>query len=572
MTFDQRQQKIILQWLKTQAKTQKKELHFSVVLGTFSGLLIIAQAWLLAWILHDLIINKAIFAQLVAVLLELVILILVRAAIQYWRDQINFRTGLQLRKTLRKQILDRLDQLGPAFIKEKNIGSWSTLLIEQIEDIQDFYSRYLPQMKLAMLIPIFIVLAISPINWPAALILCITAPLIPLFMAMVGMGAADINRKNFLALNRLSGHFLDRLKSLETIRLFNQGILQTQEIGATSERFRRKTLDVLRLAFLSSAVLEFFASVSIAIVAVYFGFSYLGELNFGSYHWGISLFAGFFVLILAPEFFQPLRDLGTFYHAKAQAVAAADAIYTFLHNKSNEIIPLSTQKIKLNSPIQTIIATDLVILTHTGKPLLGPLSFQIHAGQHIALIGKSGEGKTSLVNGLLGFLPYQGSLTVNGIELKDIDKITWHNQLSWIGQNPYLPAATLQENILLAHPKCNDTKLNNAIIQSYLHEFIPMLPQGIDTEIGEDAVRLSVGQAQRVAIARAFIKPSQLVILDEPTASLDNASRKIVNTALKAIYTGRTVITITHQHDSLEALDTLWQLEKNTLTITKVPL
>lgn len=187
--------------------------------------------------------------------------------------------------------------------------------------MQDYYSRYLPQITLAVFIPLLILITIFPINWEAGAILLTTAPLIPLFMVLVGMGAADANRRNFVALARLRGNFLDRLRGLDSLRLFNRAVAETAQIAKSSEDFRSRTMEVLRLAFLSSAALEFFASLSISVLAVYFGFSYLGELNFGSYGLGVTLFFGFFVLMLAPEFFQPLRDLGTFYHAKAQAAA-----------------------------------------------------------------------------------------------------------------------------------------------------------------------------------------------------------------------------------------------------------
>ena len=203
---------------------------------------------------------------------------------------------------MRQQVLDKLQQLGPAWIQGKPAGSWASIIVEQIEDMQDYYSRYLPQMYLAVFIPLLILIAVFPINWAAGIILLATAPLIPLFMALVGMGAADANRRNFVALARLSGNFLDRLRGLDTLRLFDRAQAETAQIAKSSEDFRSRTMEVLRLAFLSSGVLEFFASISIAVVAVYFGFSYLGELNFGSYGLGVTLFSGFLVLILAPEF------------------------------------------------------------------------------------------------------------------------------------------------------------------------------------------------------------------------------------------------------------------------------
>lgn len=566
MSFDQKQQKKLFNWLKEQTSTEKPALHTSIALGMLGALLIISQAATLAFILEALIIKKIAPGMLIRPLFCFGSLVVLRAFVHYFRQEINFAIGSRLRNQLRNRIFTHLDKLGPSFIKSRQLGSWSTLLIEQIEDIQDFYAHYLPQLKLATFIPLFIVIAIFPVNWAAGVIFCITAPLIPVFMAFVGMGAADINRKNFLALNRLSGYFLNRIKSLETIRIFHQGNTQATQIEAASERFRHKTLDVLYLAFLSSSILEFFASISIALVAVYFGFSYLGELNFGSYHTGVSLFAGFFVLLLAPEFFQPLRDLGTFYHAKAQAVAAAESLYAFLQIQKSD---KSVQYKKLMGSLQIIRATNVTVLNHNGTALVGPLSFEIKAGEHIVLVGKSGAGKTSLMNALMGFLPYTGSLTINGIELNELAPEDWHSRLSWVGQNPYLFCASLKDNVVLSNPGCTEETLLNAIQHAYVAEFIPHLTEGLETRLGENAVRLSVGQAQRVAIARALLKPFEMVILDEPTASLDKNSQAIVNEALKNMTKGRTLITITHQPDSVISKNNVWLLEDNTLKITE---
>lgn len=327
----------LIRWLKKQSAPAQRWLRLSMLLGLLSGLLIIAQAWLLATLLQSLIIDKLPRAELTADFWLLAGTFALRAVISWLRERVGFICGMKVRQQIRKVVLDRLEQLGPAWVKGKPAGSWATIILEQIEDMQDYYSRYLPQMYLAVFIPVLILIAVFPINWVAGLILFVTAPLIPLFMALVGMGAADANRRNFVALARLSGNFLDRLRGLDTLRLFNRAKAETDQIRDSSEDFRRRTMEVLRMAFLSSAVLEFFAAISIAVVAVYFGFSYLGELNFGSYGLGVTLFAGFLVLILAPEFFQPLRDLGTFYHAKAQAVGAAESLVTFLSSESESI-------------------------------------------------------------------------------------------------------------------------------------------------------------------------------------------------------------------------------------------
>ncbi|GAL30728.1 transport ATP-binding protein CydD [Vibrio variabilis] len=317
--MDKKKQRSLNKWLKEQSKLAKRWLMIAIGLGVLSSLFLLAQAALIATILHQLIIEHVDKHELIPHFAGLIVAVAGRAACAWGREIAGFKCGEQVRIYIRQLILDKLRELGPTYIKGKPAGTWATLVLEQVEEMQEFFSKYLPQMSLAVAVPVIILVVVFPINWAAGLIFLVTAPLVPIFMALVGMKAADANRKNFKALQRLSGHFYDRLQSMTTIRLFNRTNAETEVLHGASEVFRKRTMDVLRLAFLSSAVLEFFTSISIAITAVYFGFSYIGELNFGHYGVGVTLFAGLFILILAPEFYQPLRDLGTFYHAKAQA-------------------------------------------------------------------------------------------------------------------------------------------------------------------------------------------------------------------------------------------------------------
>jgi len=556
-------QQHLLRWLKSQTGHGKRWLRLSLVLGLVSALVVVCQAWLLATLLQSLIVEHRPRETLLVPFILLLSCFLLRAVLAWLREKVGFECGRAIRATLRQRVLDRLGALGPAWIKGKPAGSWATLLLEQIEEMQDYYSRYLPQMLLALFVPCFILIALFPVNWAAALILLCTAPLIPLFMALVGMGAADANRRNFLALARLSGHFLDRLRGLETLRLFHRAEAETESIRAASEDFRQRTMEVLRLAFLSSAVLEFFASLSIAVVAVYFGFSYLGELNFGHYGSGVTLFAGFLALILAPEFFQPLRDLGAFYHAKAQAVGGADSLESFLTSSDTQAHERGDRVIDLQHGL-TVRAKDLQVLSPEGQLLAGPLSFTLASGQRVALVGQSGAGKSSLLNALSGFLPYQGSLQINGVELRELDPAFWQQQLAWVSQNPHLPASTLRQNIVMGGNEEHE-KLLRVCEQAGVTEFLPRLPAGLESETGEQASSLSVGQAQRVAVARALYKPCHLLLLDEPGASLDSHSERHVNSALLQASFNQTTLLITHQLDQLEKWDEVWLMRNGSL-------
>lgn len=556
-------QKRLLGWLRQQRASGATALRLAALCGFASALVLIAQAWLMATLLQQLVVSDRPRSSLVTQFLLLLFCFLLRAGFNYGREMAGFRAGLAIRRALRRQLLDRIDALGPAWIQGRPAGSWSTLLLEQIEQLQEYYARYLPQMTLAVAIPCAILLAVFPVNWAAGLILLVTAPLIPLFMALVGMGAADASRRNFLALSRLSGDFYDRLRGRDTLRLFHRAAAEKQAIAASTDSFRQRTMDVLRLAFLSSAVLEFFASLAIAVVAVYFGFSYLGEFNFGHYGTGVTLFAGFLALILAPEFFQPLRDLGTFYHAKAQAAGAADALETFLQ-ATPDARPQGPVRPWCDEAPLTLTAEDLVVMSPGGHALTQPLNFTLRAGCRVALVGESGAGKTVLMNALLGFLPWQGVLRANGVDLRHIDRAEWQRQLAWVGQNPQLPAQTLRDN-LMPDRSVEESRLQAVLAQAGVSAFLTSLPLGLDTPTGEDGVGLSVGQAQRIAVARALLKPAKLLLLDEPGSGLDSTSEYHVMQALNQAARQQTTLMITHQLHDLAQWDEVWVMQQGAL-------
>lgn len=551
--MDKQQRRHLTKWLKQQGKLAKKWLLITIGLGVLSTLFLLGQAAFLASILHNIIIEHVDKHQLVSSFIGLAVMIAGRALCTWGREIAGYRCGEAVRLYIRQQILDKLRDLGPAYIKGKPAGTWAALLLEQVEEMQDFFSRYLPQMSLAVFIPFLILVVVFPTNWAAGLIFLITAPLVPLFMALVGMKAADANKKNFKALQRLSGHFYDRLQSMTTIRLFYRAEAETELLRGASEVLRKSTMDVLRIAFLSSAVLEFFTSISIAITAVYFGFSYIGELNFGYYGAGITLFTGLFVLVLAPEFYQPLRDLGTFYHAKAQALGAAESIVEFL---DADVEAAKSGTTPLPSPDKIVItAHDLEVFSPEKTKLVGPITFTLDANQTTALVGPSGAGKTSLINAILGFLPYSGSLQINGIEVKELDLKQWRSNISWVGQNPLLVNGSIYDNVVLGQQNISQQDVTKALQDAFAAEFVES--HGLDYHISDRSGGLSVGQAQRLALARAMLQNGQFWLLDEPTASLDAHSEKLVAKALADNTIGKTTLMVTHQLDHLKQVENI---------------
>ncbi|AJO90264.1 cysteine/glutathione ABC transporter permease/ATP-binding protein CydD [Haemophilus influenzae] len=551
-------QKYLQKWLRAQQEPIKKLMRVNIVLATLSSFILVAQTYFLATLLDKLIIQNVPRDELIPYFLGLIIGFGMRAIILWAREKIGFQSGQLLRNHIRQKILDKIHLVGPATINQKPAGSWASIMLEQVENLHNFYARFLPQQSLSAIVPVVIFIAVFPLNWAAGLILMITAPLVPLFMIIVGIAAADNSQKNMDTLSRLSAQFLDRLRGLETLRLFNRTSEQTEHIENATEDFRETTMDVLKLAFLSSAVLEFFTSISIALMAVYFGFSYLGQIEFGTYNAPLTLFTGFFCLILAPEFYQPLRDLGTYYHDRAAGIGAADAIVDFLE-ADYLTVHQNEKTISLESAVE-ISAENLVVLSTQGSALTKPLNFQIPANHNVALVGQSGAGKTSLINAILGFLPYEGSLKINGQELRESNLADWRKHIAWVGQNPLLLQGTIKENLLLGDIQANDEEINQALMHSQAKEFTNKL--GLHHEIKDGGLGISVGQAQRLAIARALLRKGDLLLLDEPTASLDAQSENLVLHALNEASQHQTTLMITHRIEDLKQCDQIFVMQR----------
>ncbi|MFT8229835.1 MAG: thiol reductant ABC exporter subunit CydD [Enterobacterales bacterium] len=549
-----KKQKIFLKWLNFQYTEINFFIKITVVLGLIIGLVTVIQSYLLSDILNELILNFSNSKNLINnKLIYLLFLFILRSILNFLKDKVGFIFGSLLRKKIRSKILDKMDRLGYAWIQSKQSGHWHNMLIEHVESIHDFYSYYLPQIYLSLYVPLMILIIIFPINWIVGLILLITAPLIPILMIIVGIASLSAYEKNFIVLNRLSKYFLDRLRGLETLKFFYRIKSEQKNIYIFAKELRKRTMKILKLAFISSSVIDLFSSISITIIALYFYLSYLGTIKIHYFSNQTSLFIGLLSLMLAPEFFQPLRDLGMLYHSKTQAINAAESLMRFLNYNNRDhgtgtIIDYNFTEINL-------VANNLFILTTNYKKLLGPINFEIKSGKRIALIGASGSGKSSLLNVLLGFLPYSGSLLINGVEFKSISLSFWRKKISWVNQNLLLPEATIRDNILIGTNNISNDVLTKVINDTYIKEFLIHLPNGLDSIINNDIYQLSAGQIQRIALARALIRTPQLLLLDEPTANLDNHSKKLIMKSLKKFISRQTTILVTHQLNMISSFD-----------------
>ncbi|CAM3567351.1 heme ABC transporter permease/ATP-binding protein CydD [Parendozoicomonas haliclonae] len=553
-------EQVVQSWLQLRQTSVRPWIRRAVLFGCCQYLFIILQAASLAWTIDKLVMAGATFSEVLPGIAVLLLSALGRGVCGRQRELAGQQAGEQVRTEIRGELLARIDQMGPAILANRPAGSWLTLLMEQVDKLHDYYARYLPQMGLVRILPIITILLALSFSWLIALVLLITAPLLVLFMVLVGKKAAAASQRNVQALSRLSAHFLDRLQGLTTLRLFYQSAREKQAVASAAESFREKTMQVLRLAFLSSTVLEFFTAISIAITAVFLGMSYLGYLNFGLWGDSLSLFTGLFLLLIAPEYYQPLRELGTYYHAKADAIGAGDDIEAFLNSSESGLA--GGQVACPDQVAASVVFRGVSVTASNGRRILDDISFELQAGQQLVVVGESGAGKTTLLNVLLGFTDYEGEVLINGVSLRELDLFGWRQQLAWLGQNPRLFHGSLRDNITLAMHDAADDEIARVMQVARVDEFLDRLPQGLDSLLGDEGSGLSVGQAQRVALARALLRPFQLLVMDEPTASLDHHSATIVNQAVNETVQGRSVITITHRPESLGQAAQVLMLEK----------
>ena len=528
-------------WLSRYAARAGTYLGLSVGLGLSAGVLLILQASVLAWI-----VDRAVFAgdgltRAMPGLWLMLALIVGRAGAVWASTHFSGLAGAQVKTDMRRRLLEHMEKVHPLSLASRSSGALIHMVVDGVEEVEGYFSGYLPHLALAVLIPLAILGFVFPLDWISGLVLLLTAPFLPFFMAVIGRRAEKLNHQQWRKISRLSHRFLDAIQGLTTLKMFNAGQREIRVVREISEDYAKSSLSVLRVAFLSALVLEFMATVSVAVLAVLIGFRLLwGEMDFQT---------GLFILLLAPEFYLPLRNLGTFFHARMSALAAAENMIRLLHIPTREDEEKG-EKREL-SWVQ-ISFQDVCYTYEPGRPGVQEVRFSTPTSGLVCLTGASGSGKTTILRLIMGLLhPQGGCITINGLNLAELNKQAWLAHIAYVPQRPHLFARSVRDNIGLGNERALQPDIERAAARARIKEEIQALPQGWDTLLGEDGLNLSGGQRQRIALARAFVRDCPLVLVDEPGSGLDTSTRGLIYEALRDLAQTRLVIASTHDPNLL---------------------
>ena len=543
--------------LLRQVKPARIFLICTIALGMLGAVATIAQMFFLSLVVDRVFLAGESLEEVRALLLLLLGAVVLRSGLLWLREVVAQRGAVRVKNQLRERLFAHLMLLGPNYTGGERTGELSATAAEGVERLEAYVGRYLPQMALSVFVPLLIfayLLSVDPIS---AVLLLATAPAIPVLMILVGSHAEEHMQGQWAALSRMSAHFLDVLQGLPTLKIFGRDAAERERVAEVSDEFRARTLKVLRYAFLSGFVLEFIATLSIALVAVALGVRLLiGNIPFE---------AAFLVLLLAPEFFRPLRDLGVHRHAGMEGKTSAERIFEILNT------PEPTSKASgpaSQPPVPLSIEFNFVGYGYPGseKPALSGVDLTLPVGTCTALVGRSGAGKSTLVNLLVRFLdPDSGRITANGVPIDELSVEGWRENVALVPQRPYLFYGSVLENIRLARPDATREEVERTAELAGASGFIERLPRGFDTEVGERGVRLSGGEAQRVAIARAFLKDAPVLVMDESTSSLDPESERLIGDALVRLMQDRTVLVIAHRLNTVYRADRIAVLQAGRL-------
>jgi thiol reductant ABC exporter CydD subunit len=540
--------------LTRSSRAARLHLGATVALGVAATALIVAQATLLAHVIASAFLGGASLADLAPELIWLAAISLARGLVDAGFEAGGRIGAARVMSELRARLVRHLLLVRPGALQDEQSGELATAAVQGVDALQAYFAAYLPQAVLAALAPLMILAWIIPRDWEAALILALTAPLIPVFMILIGRLAERSTRKRWRRLSRLSARFLDLVGGLQTLRAHGRAEAQADSIAAAGESYRRETMRTLRIGFLSALVLELLAMIGVALVAATVGI----QLAEGA----LGLTAGLTVLILAPELYMPLRRLGAQFHASADGMASAERIFEVLDREPAVRAPARPRPAP--DPGREAIELRGVRFSHPGRPeVLRGVDLTIAAGETLALVGPSGGGKSTLVSLLLRLAEQDaGTITCGGVDLRDVGLEEWRRQVAWVPQRPTLFAGTIEDNVRLAAPGASAERVLIAAEDAGLLEIALALPEGLRTVVGEGGRRLSAGQAQRVGLARAFLSQAPLLVLDEPTAHLDEGSELALATTIERLATGRTTLLVAHRPELARRADRVVELRE----------
>lgn len=549
----------IKSFLKEQVGIDRNNLYLSIGLGSLSGILIIAQAWIIATMLSDVIFEEAGLLELKDRLLALLVIFFFRTILTFFSNISAHKAASNIKLNLRDRLLRHIQTVGPVYPNKKHSGSDVNALIDGVEAIEKYYTLYIPGVAFVAILPLAYLVIAFPVDWISALILLVTAPVIVFFMILIGQGAEKLNQKQWRQLSRLSSHFIDAIQGLPTLKIFNAAKREALLIKSLAKEYKNRTMSVLKVAFLSSLLLEFFTSVGIAMIAVTVGFRLLyGQMEFVD---------GMFILLLAPEFYLSIRNMGSSYHARMEGIGAAEQIVGVFKRESfngtkTKIEPKESFRLCKNDKIE-IEFKDVCFSYKENQEVLKGINLKIPANKNTVLIGESGSGKSTIANLLLGFVkPDRGEIIINSQNLDKVDIESWRESVAWLPQSAHLFQGTIAENIKLAKEDASKDEMLKAAKLANCDEFIQKLPHGYDTHIGERGAGLSGGQMQRVALSRAFLKDAPLLILDEASASLDKKSEESIENSIEMLSKDRTIITIAHRLHTIKKADQIVIVDK----------
>ena len=513
------------------------------------SLSIVGQAWFFGTLINNFIFSENTLHDERYTIIYLGIAIIVRLLAHYVQESVANRLGSAVKATFRKRALVHMFKLGVQH-KERH-GDVIHMLTDGLEQVDAYVARYIPQILYAIMIPLIMGIAIVDTLPIIGIILIVTVPLIPFFMILIGKQADRLNKEQWERMSFLSGHFLDVLQGITTLKLFGRAKDQIKVIGRLSEEFKDSTLRVLRVAFLSALVLELVSTISTALIAVYLGLTLLdGEIPF---------FSAFFILLLAPEFYTPFRQLGAAFHTGMAGKTSILKYEEFMNRQPS--LPVGGQS-KLQGPIQAIEIKDLTFTYEDSENGVQHISLEAKRNSPIMLVGESGAGKSTIAHIIGGFLTApKGTVAIDGLDVCDIDVEWWRQQITYVSQHPHIMKGTLRD-VLSFGMNVSDEEIIAACKEVQLLDVINRQQEGLDTVIGEGGLGLSGGERQRVALARAFLRKGQVLILDEVTAHLDVKTESIISSAIQRLMENKIVIIIGHRLQTMHWASTLYVLKQ----------